>query len=77
MAKSFDDINSFDGINPCFYYQPKDPVMRLFGSVGKLAVWRNRGQGPAFYKIGRNIRYHGRDLIEFLQASRVDNEQRD
>ncbi|HJS88688.1 MAG TPA: hypothetical protein VJ738_01845 [Steroidobacteraceae bacterium] len=39
---------------------------RLRGNVG------NRTPGPAYYKIGRSVRYDVRDLDTWLEGRRVD-----
>lgn len=40
---------------------------------GTLAVWRTRGKGPAYIRIGaRMIRYRRADLDAFIDAHRVD-----
>ena len=51
---------------------PEDPEMRIFGSIEKLAQWRHRNRGPAFFRIGRRIGYHGADLNAYLAAQRTD-----
>lgn len=38
---------------------------------GTLEVWRQRGQGPRYSKIGRCVRYRQSQLDEFM----VENEQ--
>lgn len=38
-----------------------------------LEIWRCRGDGPAYLKIGRAVRYHREDLETFLRAARRDN----
>jgi predicted DNA-binding transcriptional regulator AlpA len=35
-----------------------------------MAAWRNRGQGPAYVKIGRLVFYRASDIREFV-LSRV------
>lgn len=42
----------------------------LATTPGVLAVWRSRGDGPPYARIGRKIVYRVRDLNEFL-AERV------
>lgn len=37
---------------------------------GTLEVWRTRGDGPAFLKIGRVVRYLRDDLKAFRDAKR-------
>ena len=33
---------------------------------------RNRGQGPAYYRIGRRVLYRFEDLDKFVAARRVE-----
>lgn len=49
-----------------------DPELELIGDRAKLAQWRHRGIGPAFYRLGRKIVYRGADLNAWAQAHRVD-----
>ncbi|KIT14712.1 helix-turn-helix domain-containing protein [Jannaschia aquimarina] len=49
-----------------------DAELELIGSREKLAQWRHRGVGPAFYKLGRKIVYRGADLNEWAEARRVE-----
>lgn len=37
-----------------------------------LTEWRRRRQGPAFVKIGSNVRYRPEDISAFIAARRVD-----
>ena len=53
-------------------YAPEDQELRIFGPKDKLAQWRYFGRGPAFYKIEKRIRYHGKDLNAYMDAHRVD-----
>lgn len=53
-------------------YFPEDPEMRIFGSVEKLAQWRHKRIGPAYYKLGRRIAYSGTDLNAWAESLRVD-----
>jgi hypothetical protein len=32
------------------------------------AAWRNRGQGPAYVKVGRRVFYRPSDLREWLES---------
>lgn len=57
---------------------PRDAGKFLGGSkkpvpTGTLANWRSRGDGPAFIRIGHNIRYLTSDLIAFREANRIDH----
>lgn len=40
-------------------------------SVALLRKWRLFGEGPAYVKIGRLVRYRQEDLDEFLNSHRV------
>ena len=37
-----------------------------------LTAWRRKQVGPAFYQIGRLIRYSPQDLVEYLGSRRRD-----
>jgi hypothetical protein len=39
-----------------------DPELNIIGDRDKLAQWRHKGMGPAYYKLGRKIIYRGSDL---------------
>ena len=49
-----------------------DAELELIGDRDKLAQWRYKGAGPAFYRLGRKIIYRGADLNAWAEASRVD-----
>ena len=49
-----------------------DKELELIGSREKLAQWRHRNTGPAFYKIGKKIIYRGVDLNSWAEARRVE-----
>lgn len=49
-----------------------DPELDLIGDREKLAQWRHRNVGPAYYKLGRKIVYRGKDLNAWTEATRVD-----
>jgi len=49
-----------------------DREMELIGHREKLAQWRHKNRGPAYYRIGRKIVYRGIDLNQWLDAQRVD-----
>ena len=36
-----------------------------------LAAWVSRGQGPAYVKMGRAVRYRKRDLDQYVEAALV------
>ncbi|WP_424991461.1 MerR family transcriptional regulator [Fluviibacterium sp. S390] len=49
-----------------------DPDLDLIGDRIKLAQWRHKKIGPAFYKLGRKIVYRGSDLNAWAEANRVE-----
>lgn len=49
-----------------------DPELDLIGDRAKLAQWRHKGIGPAYYKLGRKIIYRGADLNAWADANRVE-----
>lgn len=52
-----------------------DLDLELLGDRDKLAQWRHKGVGPAYYKIGRKVIYRGTDLNDWLAARRIDPSQ--
>lgn len=53
-------------------YTLDDKELELLGDREKLAQWRHKGFGPAFYRLGRKIIYRGIDLNEWAEANRVE-----
>ena len=49
-----------------------DDELKIIGDRDKLAQWRHKKMGPAFYKLGRKIIYRGADLNEWAEAQRVE-----
>ena len=49
-----------------------DPELDIIGDREKLAQWRHKGIGPAFYRLGRKIVYRGEDLNAWAEANRVE-----
>jgi len=49
-----------------------DPELEIIGNTEKLAQWRHKSMGPAFYRLGRKIIYRGADLNAWAEANRVD-----
>ncbi|MEO0357377.1 MAG: MerR family transcriptional regulator [Pseudomonadota bacterium] len=64
--------NLFDGNRN---YVLGDQELDIIGDRDKLAQWRHKGMGPAFYKLGKKIVYRGEDLNRWADANRVDPEQ--
>jgi hypothetical protein len=49
-----------------------DPELDILGNRDKLAQWRHKGLGPAYYRLGRKIVYRGADLNSWAAAHRVN-----
>ena len=63
MANIFEDTRN---------YTLPDPELELIGHREKLAQWRHKGVGPAFYRLGRKIVYRGSDLNAWADANRFE-----
>ena len=63
MAEIFEDNRN---------YVLGDTELDLIGDRDKLAQWRHKRMGPAFYRLGRKIIYRGTDLNAWADANRVD-----
>lgn len=48
-----------------------DPELDIIGDREKLAQWRHKGNGPAYYKLGRKIIYRGADLNAWAESCKV------
>lgn len=44
--------------------------------VQSMRNWRFQGRGPAYCKRGKMVRYRVQDLIDFMDAGRIDPEAR-
>lgn len=49
-----------------------DTELNVIGNREKLAQWRHKGTGPAFYRLGRKIIYRGADLNAWANAQRIE-----
>ena len=49
----------------------REAARRLGVASGTLSNWRHRGQGPAFVRLGRAIRYDEADLARFIAQGRA------
>lgn len=49
-----------------------DTELDVIGNREKLAQWRHKGTGPAYYRLGRKIIYRGVDLNAWVNARRVE-----
>jgi len=50
----------------------KEVAQMLALPVRTVQIWRSRGQGPYYLKIGRNVRYREEDVLKFIDASVVN-----
>lgn len=49
-----------------------DPELEIMGDRDKLAQWRHKGMGPAYYRLGRKIIYRGADLNAWAESCKVE-----
>jgi len=53
------------------YLSPKE-ISEKFGiPQGTLTQWRHLGKGPAYFKLGRKVRYALDDFEEWLKHQRI------
>lgn len=53
---------------PCLLDE-RDATAMLNVAKNTLNIWRMKGQGPKYVKLGRMVRYHSRDLLEYIENS--------
>ena len=58
--------------DPERYYTTTDSELSLLGSPTALAQRHHRGKSPRYHKVGRRVRYRGRDLNDFLDQCAVE-----
>ena len=49
----------------------REAARRLGLATGTLQNWRIRGQGPAFVRLGKAVRYDEGDLARFVEQGRA------
>jgi hypothetical protein len=69
-AKSTTAIAQIKAVDPDKLYPPKAAAEILNMSTSWLAKARLRGDGPRYVKLGRSVKYEGRDLIEFRKSKK-------
>ena len=52
----------------------REAALRLRLASGTLQNWRSQGQGPAFVRLGRAVRYDETDLARFVEKGRLGAE---
>lgn len=55
------------------YLNTKQAAERLTLSPNTLEVWRCRGDGPPFVKLGRAVRYRASDLDAYVERRTRNN----
>ena len=62
-------------INPHKYYAPKYLVEIGIASKSTLAVWRMKGKGIPYTKLGSGlVKYLGSDVLSYVEARKVTPE---
>lgn len=52
-------------------YRATDPELAIIATPGTLAVWRHKGRGPTYIKLGNRVLYRGVTLNAYLEAREV------
>lgn len=60
-----------DGLTTDQLLDPPGVSERLLIPVQTLAVWRSRGEGPRYMKIGKHVRYSVAELDAWLSERTV------
>ena len=59
-------------IQPDRHYPPYAPELAVIAKPQTLARWRHEGRGPAYIKSGSRVLYLGRDVLDWLEAHRIE-----
>jgi hypothetical protein len=59
-------------VDPQGFYSPADLDEKGLAKKQTLAQWRHEKRGPPYLKVGSRVLYGGKDLIDWLAASRVE-----
>ena len=57
---------------PHKFYRPNDDELRIIAAAHTLCRWRHEGTGPRYIKAGSRVLYQGKDLLDWLNAQRVE-----
>ena len=58
--------------SPDAFYRANDPKMAAIAKPQTLRVWRSKGKGPAYLKIGKRVLYAGDTLNQWLETKLVE-----
>ena len=64
------DSNMIKDVEPLLNTHEAAKYLKI--SSGTMTNWRNRKRGPAYIKVGNNIRYQISDLQEWIKRQRVE-----
>ena len=58
------------------YVTEKEVSKRIEVSLSKLRNDRHLGRGLPYYKFGNNVRYAARDIKDFMDAHRIETQDK-
>ena len=61
---SHHDPELFD---PRRLYRPQDPELRQLAAEGTMRIWRCKGRGPRYLKVGGKVLYRGSALNRWIE----------
>lgn len=67
------EASSSEQYDPSQLMNEADTAKLLCQSIRTVQKWRVTGFGPAFYKIGRSVRYRRHDILEWVTARRAQH----
>ena len=54
------------------FYKTIDPALNAILAPQTLRIWRCKGRGPKYVKIGSRVFYRGGDLNQFIESRLVE-----
>ena len=59
-------------IDETAYYPVAHDVLKTLAARQKLGQWRNEQRNLPYYKVGSRVFYKGADILQFMEANRVE-----
>ena len=54
------------------FYKTTDPALTAILAPQTLRLWRCKGRGPKYVKLGSRVFYRGGDLNQFIESRLVE-----
>ena len=70
IIQRLERIEAILGADRAEYLDTEAAAAFLGVKPGTMEIWRCNGDGPAFLKVGRVVRYSRADLVTWIEAGR-------